>query len=108
MTVQEKFVEDMDGAGIHTEAYSSRFYWDGPAARSDEHNGPTLLDIIKKTAVPLQWDRLNLDYIVYPVGKAQARWNDRVADSDDEELEPDCYNDAYAPKASRGEDDDED
>src|ERR1017187_9483722 len=84
MTVHEKFVEDMDGAGIHTEGYLGRFFWEGPAVRSDEQNGPTLLDINKVTAVPLQWDRLNFNYIVYPVGKAKAGWNGKMADSEDE------------------------
>jgi len=98
MTVQEKFVEDMDGAGIDTEGYCGRFFWEGPAARSDEQNGPTLLDIIKVTAVPLQWDRLDCNYIVYPVGKAEAGWNDKVADSEDDDVERDGYNDAYAAK----------
>jgi hypothetical protein len=69
MTVHEKFVEDMNGAGIHTEGYLGRFFWEGPAVHSDEQNGPTLLDIIKETAVPLQWDRLDFNYIVYPVEK---------------------------------------
>jgi hypothetical protein len=76
MTVHEKFVEDLDGAGIHTEGYLGRFFWEGPAARSDEQNGPTLLDIIKVTAVSLQWDRQDFNYIVYPVGKAKAGWNE--------------------------------
>src|SRR5579864_4983412 len=76
MTVHEKFVEDMDAAGIVTAAYSGRFFWDGPAARSDQQNGPTLQDIIKRTAVPLQWDSLGSNCIVYPIGKAKAGWRD--------------------------------
>ena len=52
------------------------FFWEGPAARSDQQNGPTLQDIIKKTAVPLQWEALNSNYIVYPVGKADVEWKD--------------------------------
>ena len=107
MTVQEKFVEDMNGAGIHTEEYCGRFFWDGPAAHSDEQNGPTLLDIISVTAVPLQWDRLDFDYMVYPVGKANAGWNDKLGDSEDEEPEPDGYNDGYAAKTTKDDDDDE-
>jgi hypothetical protein len=101
MTVHQKFVEDMNGAGIHTEGYLGRFFWEGPAARSDEQNGPTLLDIIKVTAVPLQWDRQDFNYIVYPVGKAKAGWNDKLADSEDEEVESDGYNDGYAAKAPK-------
>ena len=107
MTVHEKFVEDMNGAGIHTEGYFGRFFWEGPAARSDEAHGPTLLDIIKVTAVPLQWYRLDFNYIVYPVGKAMAGWNGKVADSEDEEVERDSYNDAYAAKPRKDNDDDE-
>ena len=105
MTVHEKFVEDMRVAGIVTAAFRGRFFWEGPAARSDQQNGPTLQDIIKKTAVPLQWDRLDFNYMVYPVGKAKAGWKDKVADSEDEEGEPDGYNDGYATKTH--EDDDE-
>jgi hypothetical protein len=108
MTVHEKFVEDMGGAGIHTEGYRGRFFWEGPAAHSDEQNGPTLLDIIKVTAVPLQWDRLDFNYIVYPVGKAKAGWKDKLADSEDEEVESDGYNDAYAAKTPKEDDEDED
>jgi hypothetical protein len=107
MTVHEKFVEDMDGAGIDTKGYRGRFFWEGPAARSDERRGPTLLDIIKVTAVPLQWDRLESDYIVYPVGKPEAGWNDKVADSE-EDAEPDGYNDGYAAKTSKDSDEEED
>jgi hypothetical protein len=106
MTVHEKFVEDMNGAGIHTEAYFGRFFWEGPAAHSDEQNGPTLLDIINVTAVPLQWDRLSFNYIVYPVGKAKAGWKDNVTDSEDEEAEPDGYNNAYAAKTPKDDADD--
>jgi hypothetical protein len=107
MTVHEKFVEDMDGAGIHTEGYLGRFFWEGPAARSDEQNGPTLLDILKVTAVPLQWDRLDFNYMVYPVGKAKAGWNGKMADSEDEEGEPDGYNDGYAAGTPKDNGDDE-
>ncbi len=97
MTVHEKFVEDMNGAGIHTEAYLGRFFWEGPAARSDEKNGPTLLDIIAETKVPLQWDRVDLNYVVYPVGQA-----------DNEEVEVDGYNDGYATRTPKEEDEEED
>jgi len=101
MTVHEKFVEDMRAAGIVTAPYRGRFFWEGPAAHSDQQNGPTLQDIVKKTAVPLQWDARNSNYIVYPVGKATARWNDKVADSEGEELEPDGYKDAYAAQVPK-------
>ncbi len=104
MTVHEKFVSDMDVAGIVTSAYLGRFFWQGPAAHSDQRIGPTLQDIIDKTAVPLQWDSLTSNYMVYPMGRAKARWNDRVADSEDDEFERDGYNDGYAAKASQGDD----
>ena len=107
MTVHERFVEDMRVAGIVTTAYRGRFFWEGPAARSDQQNGPTLQDIIKKTKIPLQWEALNSNYIVYPVGKAG--WNDNVTDSEGEEVEPDGYKDAYAAKTPKaGDEEDED
>jgi hypothetical protein len=109
MTIHRKFVWDMGLAGIVTEAYSGRFFWEGPAARSDQQNGPTLQEIIKHTAVPLQWDSVDSNYIVYPVGQANAGWKNNVADSEGEEVEPDGYNDAYAPKIPEsGDEDDED
>jgi hypothetical protein len=107
MTVHEKFVLDMDAAGIATAAYLGRFFWEGPAARSDQQNGPTLLDIVRHTAVPLQWDGLDSNYIVYPVGKVKAGWNDAVPDSENDEVELDGYNDAYAAKTSKGRDEED-
>jgi hypothetical protein len=107
MTVHEKFVEDMCVAGIGTASYSGRFFWEGPAARSDQQNGPTLQDIIKKTAVPLQWDSLASNYMVYPVGQAKAGWKDAVVDSEGEENEPDGYNDAYAARTPNDGDEEE-
>src|ERR1700729_3432753 len=98
MTVHQKFVEDMDHAGIVTATYRGRFFWDGPAARSNQQIGPTLQDIVNKTVVPLQWDSLASNYMVYPVGGAKAVWNGHVADSEDDELERDGYNDGYAAK----------
>jgi hypothetical protein len=108
MTVHEKFKEDMRLAGIVTAPYRGRFFWEGPAARSDEQNGPTLQDIIKKTAVPLQWDVVNSNYIVYPVGKAGAKWKATGTDPEGEEVELDGYKDAYAAKTSKdGDEEDE-
>jgi hypothetical protein len=109
MTVHEKFVFDMDAAGIATAVYLGRFYWEGPAARSDEQNGPTLRDIIGETAVPLQWDSVDSNYFVYPVGQARARWKDAGEDSENDEVERDGYNDAYAAKTpKRGEEEEDD
>ena len=109
MTVHEKFVEDMDAAGIVTGAYRGRFFWEGPAARSDQQNGPTLQDIIRNTAVPLQWDGLASNYIVYPVGEVRAGWKDAETDTEGEEFETDGYSDGYAAKVSKDDaDEDED
>lgn len=102
MTVHQKFVEDMGAAGILTAPYQGRFFWEGPAALSDQQKGPTLQDIVNTTAVPLQWDSLASNYIVYPVGRAAAGWKDDVPDSDD--AEPDGYNDAYAAKVHKDDD----
>jgi hypothetical protein len=99
----------MGAAGIVTTAYHGRFFWEGPAARSNQQNGPTLQDIIGRTAVPLQWDSLNSNFIVYPVGNPTAGWKDNVGDSECEEVEPDAYNDAYAAKTPKvGDEEDED
>jgi hypothetical protein len=109
MTVHHKFVQDMKIAGICTAAYHGRFFWEGPAARSDERNGPTLQDIINRTEVPLQWDILDSNYIAYPVGHVVARWNNAGADSENDEVERDGYNDAYAAKTPKaGDEEDED
>ena len=107
MTVHEKFVLDMDAAGIVTAAYLGRFFWEGPAARSDQQNGPTLQDIINRTAVPLQWDSLASNYMVYPVGQALAGWKDAWADSENDEVERDGYNDAYAGKTPKDRDEED-
>jgi hypothetical protein len=107
MTLHEKFIEDMGLAGIATSAYSGRFFWEGPAVRSDQQNGPTLQDIIRKTSVPLQWDGLGSNYMVYPVGKAQAGWKDAGADPEGDEAEPDAYVDGYAAKKSKDADEED-
>jgi hypothetical protein len=107
MTVHEKFVEDMQIAGIVTAPYRGRFFWEGPAAHSDQQNGPTLQDIINRTAVPLQWDSVDSNYIVYPVGRADAEWKDAGADSEGEEVETDGYKDAYAAKTPNGGDEED-
>ena len=108
MTVHEKFVLDMDAAGIATAVYLGRFFWEGPAARSDQQNGPTLHDIVKHTAVPLQWDGVDSNYIVYPVGRVKAGWNDAATDSENDEIELDGYNDAYVARTPKDPDEDED
>jgi hypothetical protein len=107
MTVHEKFVEDMSAAGIVTAAYLGRFFWEGPAALSDQQNGPTLQDIIKHTAVPLQWDALSSNYIVFPVGQAKAGWHDNAIELETDDVERDGYKDAYAAKTPKDADEDD-
>ena len=63
----KKFVEDMAEVGIETEHYNGRFFWQGPAARTDEDGWPTMQDVIRATTVKVQWDNLGLDWIIYPV-----------------------------------------
>lgn len=109
VTVHEKFVEDMAVAGIATAPYGGRFFWEGPAARSDQRNGPTLQDIINKTAVPLQWDYFDSNFVVYPVGETKAGWKDVGADLENDEVERDGYKDAYAARTPKvGDEEDED
>ena|ERR1022692_707675 len=97
----------MDAAGIATALYSGRFFWEGPAARSDQQNAPTLQDIIRKTAVPLQWDAVESNYIVYPVGQASAGWKEAEADTEGDEVERDGYKDAYAAKTPKDADEED-
>ena len=56
----------METAGYKWEDYNGRYYYHGPAVRTDEDNGPTLQDVIRATKVALQWDNLARDWIVYP------------------------------------------
>src|SRR5580698_6989743 len=101
MTVHQKFIEDMKFAGIVTVAYRGRFFWEGPAACSDQQNGPTLQDITTRTAIPLQWDSLASNYMVYPIGAAMAGWKDTGANSENDEVERDGYKDGYAARTSK-------
>lgn len=62
----ERFVKDMEDAGIEYEEYKGRFFYHGPAVRTKEKGFPTLEDVIHATNVRLQWDNLGSDFIVYP------------------------------------------
>ena len=66
--VYEQFVEDMERAEIVYEEYNGRFFYHGPAVRTDEKGFPTRQDVIRATKVKVQWDNLGLDFVVYPVG----------------------------------------
>jgi hypothetical protein len=66
--VYEQFVEDMENAGIEYDGeYNGRFFYHGPAVRTNEKGFPTRQDVIRATKVKLQWDNLGLDFIVYPI-----------------------------------------
>ncbi len=61
------FVEDMEAAGFEVEHYHGRFFWRGPAVRTEEPY-VSLQDVMRATSVRLQWDSLGRDdRIVYPV-----------------------------------------
>ena len=64
----EQFVKDMEKAGIEYDGeYNGRFFYHGPAVRTNEKGFPTRQDVIRATKVILQWDNMGLDFIVYPV-----------------------------------------
>lgn len=56
-----RFVEDMEDAGLETENYNGRYFYEGPAVQCDN-----IQDALSNTKVPCQWDSLGLGYIVYP------------------------------------------
>ena len=67
MDTYQQFVEDMERAGIEVHAeYEGRFFYRGPAVYTSERTGPTLQDVIRATNVPVQWDNMAFDYVVYP------------------------------------------
>ena len=67
MDKHQKFVEDMEKASVEVdEEYHGRFFYRGPAVRTSERDWPTLQDVIRATDVPVQWDNMGLDYVVYP------------------------------------------
>lgn len=68
-----QFVEDMRSAGYDVEHYHGRFYWQGPAVRTDEAGTPSLQDVIRATTIPVQWDNMGYDWIVYPIASDE-RW----------------------------------
>ena len=68
MDRHQKFVEDMEKAGIKVDKeYNGRFFYRGPAVDTDERAWPTRQDVIRATDVLVQWDNLGRDnYVVYP------------------------------------------
>ena len=64
----ERFIKDMEKAGIEYDGeYNGRFFYHGPAVRTNEKGFPTRQDVIRATKVEVQWDNLGLDFIIYPV-----------------------------------------
>ena len=62
----EQFVEDMEKAHIDYDGeYYGRYFYHGPAARTNEKGFPTLQDVIRVRKIKLQWDNLGTDFIVY-------------------------------------------
>ncbi len=66
MDRHQRFRDDMERAGIQVQEYRGRFFYEGPAVVTDEDGWPTLQDVIRATEVPLQWDNMGLDFVVYP------------------------------------------
>lgn len=56
-----KFVKDMERAGLKVEHYRGRNFWEGPAARVND-----LQDALSETKIRCQWDQMGLGFIVYP------------------------------------------
>ncbi len=66
-----RFVADIEAAGFEWEHYNGRYFWHGPAVRTrapgEPTIEPTLQEVMRVTAVPLQWDNMGLGLIVYPI-----------------------------------------
>ncbi len=61
----EQFEQDMVDADIEVAPYRGRHFYDGPAVRTSR-DGPSLQDVMRATAVAVQWDHLGLNLVVYP------------------------------------------
>jgi hypothetical protein len=57
----QRFVEDMEEAGLEVQHYRGRFFWEGPAVVVSD-----LQDALGATEVRCQWDNMGLDWVVYP------------------------------------------
>jgi hypothetical protein len=56
-----KFVEDMNEAGLQVRRYQGRGSYEGPAVTVDD-----IQTAIKATEVQCRWDNMGLQYVVYP------------------------------------------
>ena len=62
-----KFVKDMQKAGFVVEHYCGRWFYRGPAVRTDVENGIDEQDVIRATRVKIQRDTMGrYDTIIYP------------------------------------------
>lgn len=62
----QEFVEDMQFAGYEVQHYHGRWFWEGPSVIAE-----TVEEIRDITDIPIQWDNMGLDYVVYPVEKGK-------------------------------------
>jgi hypothetical protein len=63
------FAAECEGAGMVVTDYPAKRkagFYDGPAVETNEDGWPRLQDVIRATSMPLQWDNLGLDFVVYP------------------------------------------
>lgn len=60
------FVRNICKAGMEENLrlrYRGRFFYDGPAC---DTSGYDVSDVVQAAKIPVQWDNLGFDYIVYP------------------------------------------
>jgi len=57
----EQFSHDMGVAGLEVEHYRGRWFYEGPAVRTDD-----LQEVLGPTKVPCLWDNLGKGWVVYP------------------------------------------
>ena len=68
MDTHQQFIEDMESVGIKVnKEYYGRYFYRGPAVVTTESGWPTRQDVMRATAVQVQWDNMGReDYVVYP------------------------------------------
>jgi hypothetical protein len=59
----QRFVKDMEKAGLEPYNYRGRFWYEGPAVNVDD-----IQDALSATKVKCQWDNMGLGWVVYPRG----------------------------------------
>lgn len=56
-----RFRKDMKKAGLEVQEYKGRYFYEGPAVVVKD-----LQDAIRVTDIPLQWDHMGLQWVIYP------------------------------------------